>query len=338
MREKSGAGERAPDDGARRWRWLTSREWDRIAAASPGATPFHARAWTEALARSDGRFVARALGIAVEGPEPLLIPLALRRGSLRRGLFARAVSTHPGTYGGPIHAKRLLTPADWGALRAGLDELGLGRLEVFGNVLDPLPAEHAQGLETEERVTHVLALTRLAEDPLAGYEPSCRRAVRKAERAGVRVERLTHAEEVDEYVEAYHESLVRWKKPVERGYRRELFHDLLAAPGSELWAARAPDGRLAAGGVFLFAPRHVVYWHGAAREELRDARPANALMHRLIQEARARGAALFDFNPSSGLAGVQAFKESFGATPRTFLTWRLQHTLRRALRGRARHG
>jgi len=319
--------------GARRaWRWLDAAEWDRIAAASPAATPFHARAWNETFARQDGRFEARALGLATEGDEPLLVPVLLRRGPLRKGVFARGLSTHPGTYGGPIHAARTLTEGDWRAVRSGLDEVGIGRLEVFGNPRDPIPAQHAGGLEVEQRATQVIDLAELPADPLESYRASCRRAVRKAERAGVRVARLTSGGEVDDYVAAYRASLARWGKAPERGYPGALFHALLATPGVELWGARLADGRLAAGGVFLFAPRHVAYWHGALREELSEARPMNALVHHLIGEARARGAACFDFNPSRDLPGVNAFKESFGARELPFLAWTHHHPLRARLR------
>ena len=42
-------------------------------------------------------------------------------------------------------------------------------------------------------------------------------------------------------------------------------------------------------------------------------RPTNLLMYEAIKDACDRGYAWFDFNPSGGHEGVEAFKKNFGA-------------------------
>ena len=319
------------------WRWLGPSEWDRIAGESPTATWFHRRDWAEAICAHDPRYEPRALGLRTARGDWALVPLAARTGRLRRGVAGRAASTQPGTYGGPVVAGRRLDREDWRALRAGLTRVPLGRIDCYDNVLDPLPAEFfADSTEVERRETHVLELAGLPEDPRASYNRGCRNSISKAERARVRVERETGKAAVAEYHALYLETVHRWGKPLERAYRRTLFDDLLAREGAELWLARTEQGRAAAGGVFLFSPRHCVYWHGAMDAELQELRPANLLMHALVCEARARDCELFDFNPSQGLAGVEAFKRSFRAVPRTLRVWRHERPLvvglKRALR------
>ncbi len=124
-----------------------------------------------------------------------------------------------------------------------------------------------------------------------------------------------------EYFAIYRDSLRRWGKGESEGYKLEWIEHLATAESVELWCARIADGRMAAGGIFVFAPRHTVYWHGAMLEELAASRPANALHHALIAESRRRGCRLYDFNPSSGHAGTDEFKRSFGAREHQFSIW-----------------
>jgi hypothetical protein len=277
------------------------------------------------MAAWDRRFEARCLGLALDDGELAAFPMLVRVGWLRRGLLARAVSTHPSVYGGPICASRLLSERDWRRLLRTLRGGPLGRVECFGNVLQPLPEPCAEELRCREFTTHVLDLRALPPAASDHYKNGCRYQVRQAAKLGVRVARASPAHELSEYYEVYLDSLRRWGKPAERGYPRELFERILAAPAVELWCARTAEGRLAAGGVFLFAPRHAVHWQGAMLQELSRTRATSALQDTLIEEARRRGCELYDFNPSGHLAGVQAFKESFGARAVQVRAWRHLH-------------
>ena len=308
-----------------RVRWLDSAEWDAIVAPSPGATGFHARGWLEAMAAWDRRWKPRALALPLADGAVAALPMLARSGWIRRGLLSRAVSSHPTVYGGPVCASRSLTVEDWRAVLAGLRSAPIGRLECFGNVLEPLPGECAAELMCREAETHLIDLTRLPDDALTSFESSCRRAVRKAEKEGVRVARETSAQALREYFDVYRDCLRRWGKRTDEGYPLSLFEALLGVSGVELWCARDAAGRIAAGGLFLFAARHCVYWQGALLEELAHVRPANALHHALIVEARRRGCAYYDFNPSAGLDGVEEFKRKFGAQPTKFTAWRHRH-------------
>ncbi len=120
----------------------------------------------------------------------VLMPLFVRRGLLRKGPFARAVSTQPGVYGGPLAARGRLGPEGWASFARAARSLPFGRIDCFGNVLDPLPAELSATFGATSRTTHVVELDRLPEDPVESYEPACRRNVRKAEREGVTIARV----------------------------------------------------------------------------------------------------------------------------------------------------
>jgi CelD/BcsL family acetyltransferase involved in cellulose biosynthesis len=320
------------------WSWLEPPDWDRIVSASPAATGFHARGWLEAMAAWQPRFEARALGLALADGARLALPMLVRRGALRRGPFGRGVSSHPSTYGGPVCAERLLTETDWETFLDLLARAPLGRIECFGNPLQPLPPAAESRVGVREGETHVIELESLPAAAREGYPPACRRAVRKAEREGVTVARSSDPAGVGEYHALHRESVARWGQTAEQALPPGVLERLVHVPGVELWCARGPDGRLAAGGLFLFARAHVVYWHGALCAELAGLRPANLLHDALIEEARRRGARLYDFNPSAGLEGVRAFKESFGARPLRFAIWRHRHPWIALLAGRGRRG
>ncbi len=320
-------GARRMTTTTRSWRWAPPETWDATIAASPCATPFHGRAWCAAYSASDPRFDARALSLSLDGGSEVLLPLCVRRGLLRKGPFARAVATQPGVYGGPLSARGRLDPDEWAGFVRAARSLPLGRLDVFGSVLDPLPRTLAEELGAVRRTTHVVELDRLPQDPLESYSSACRRNVKRSEREGVTVVRDSSSAAVREYFAIYRDSLRRWGKRDDEGYSLAAIERLVQAPSVELWCARTPDGRMAAGGLFVFARRHAVYWHGAMLAELAATRPANALHHALIVESRARGCALYDFNPSGRHAGTEDFKLSFGARAREFWIWSFRNAV-----------
>jgi hypothetical protein len=208
-----------------------------------------------------------------------------------------------------------MTADDWFSALALLARLPLGRLDLRVGPLDPIPRALVDGLPSVAFArTHVLRLDDLPRDRSSAYRASCRRAVRKAQSAGSSCSRLTSADELDAYYELYLDSVRRWRSVVGNVVLpRRLLQDLSRLPGVEFWGTRTRGGELAAGGVFLFWGRHVIYWHGAMLERLAGGRPSNLLHHAVIGAARERGFELYDFNPSAGIAGVEQFKESFGA-------------------------
>jgi hypothetical protein len=236
---------------APRWEWLGDGDWDRIVRASPGATGFHGRAWSQAIAAWDSRFTPRALGVELDDGELAALPLFVRKGALRRGPFSRAVSSHPSVYGGPIAATRLLRADDWRRVLDGLRRSRLGRLECFGNPLQPVPTNVALA-STRVFTTHTIELASLPQVASASYKNGCRYQVRQARNLGVTVERTQAAKDVHEYFAIYEDSLRRWGKDAGDSYPRSLFEALIASDAAELWCARAPDGRMAAGGLLLF--------------------------------------------------------------------------------------
>jgi hypothetical protein len=305
-------------EGAR-WRPLPDERWDAIVAASPGASGFQSRAWFEARARFRPKYEARCLGLELSSGETVALPLLVRKGVLRQGLLGRAVANTEYAYGGPLLAGRHLGDRDWREIDAARSPLG--RIDVPGNPHEPAPAWLVERDPLLADRTHVIALDR---DPLEGFEPSARRAVRKAEREGVTVERESGAGALAAYRAILDDTVRRWGPDADQGEPWDVVEAVLASPCAELWLARSKDGRAAAGGVFLLTPAIALYWHGAMLAELAELRPANALHAAVLRDAREKGRALYDLgrDPTGGGEGVRRFKRSLGAREVELRGWR----------------
>ena len=157
---------------------------------------------------------------------------------------------------------------------------------------------------------------------------------RKAEREGVTVadESQTAAED---YYALYEKTARGWGRE-QPPYPRELFAALIGSGAAELWIGRL-EGRPVAGALVLRGSHDLLYWSGAMDREHASVAPSNAVLRALIESACGRGIDYLDFGASTGLPGVEAFKRSFGATPREFISISLSSRRHRGLEWSRRH-
>ena len=289
----------------------TAAEWDAAWAACGHATYFQSRAWFEDWATyTRGAMAPRPVTVRFDDGCRVVLPIARQRH--HRVLGSRYFLSPAGTYGGwlgdeTLGAGHAVALADW---------LLSARLPLWWriNPFDPGAADLAVGA-VENDVTHVLHLD-------SGLDAVCDRAthghacaIRKAQRKGLRVRLADCPQDWEQYYKAYEASLARWGDTASSRYGAELFELLRrrGSPGIELWLATLDDATIIAGGLCLYAPRHVSYWHAAALSEFFALRPANLLVHEMVFDACARGLRWFDLNPSGGHEGVRTFKERVGA-------------------------
>jgi hypothetical protein len=167
-----------------------------------------------------------------------------------------------------------------------------------------------------EEDTRVLELTGGFDVVRRGYTKGAASAVAKALRHGVTVRIAAGVDDWCAYYRVYEDSLRRWGERASSRYGWELFDALQrrGSPRIRLWLA-LHSGKIVAGALCFYAKRHAVYWHGAALSDSFPMSPVNLLMNEAIRDACGRGYAWFDFNPSGGHEGVEAFKKHFGAKP-----------------------
>jgi len=288
-------------------------EWVAAWEACPYATFFHSPAWYATWqGYTGGALVPATARLELGEAPPVVVPLAVRSGRL--GVWRHYESSPGWTYGGWL-APRELTADQAGAVAAWMAR----RCPELVWRWNPFAGEPAElgGLAAREDFTHVLDLDggRAAlEQSWSAPRASMGRKIRKARDSGVEVRVAGDVADWDHYDACYRETIDRWGARATTVYARSFFDDLRAHGGDRvrLWIAEHND-RVLAGAICLEASRHVVYWHGAARHEAFPLRALNLLLAEAALDACDRGKRWFDFNPSGGLAGVEHFKESFGA-------------------------
>jgi lipid II:glycine glycyltransferase (peptidoglycan interpeptide bridge formation enzyme) len=180
------------------------------------------------------------------------------------------------------------------------------------NPYDPLQNEaRARATQGDETQTCDLAQ---GFDALYNQWAKERRAdVRKARSHGVIARPAETINEWRTYYEMYEQSLKRWGEKASSVYKWALFEEMamLNSPWIKLWLAFYA-GRAVAGALCLNAPKHAVYWHGAALDEYFRVCPVSLLLYEACRGASLENKWWFDFNPSGGHQGVSAFKSKFG--------------------------
>lgn len=302
--------------------------WDDAVAAHPQAGPFHTAAWARTLRDAYGYRLVYARADLGHGA-PGLIPVAEIDSVLtgRRGAclpFADACApllpaTSPG--------------AGEGALLEPVLELGRRRgwrhLEIrsAGDAGEPV-ARYVQ---------HELPLTADEDEQRSLLAKHHRRHLRRAERAGVRIEWRHDAEAMAIYYRLHLGTRKRQGVPPQpRRFFRAL-HRHLVAGGQGVVGLALLEGAYVAGAVFLHHGEEAVYKYGASDDRGRDASANHALMWSAIRRSASIGATRLSFGRTDPHAdGLAAFKEGWGAAPRDLIYRRIG--LRAAARAGARRG
>ena len=310
--------------------------WPEVLASDPGATIYQTPAWGRAVRRASDMADASRLYVLEDGRR-LVLPMM--RASPLPGVAVDA--SYPSGYGsGGLLAS--------GGLRASDVRLVLSDLRHSGAVSTRIRANHhtagrwdpglVPGVLSTPRRVEVLDLDGgFAHVWSARFQSSARRAVRKAEQAGLDVERDTSGR----LVPAAYDLYLRWtrRRAEEAGLpvrlaealarRREplrTFEAVAAECGDScrVWAAWH-RGELVAAIVTLVHGDHATYWHGYSHKAVAGPTRANNLLHRLaIEDAIDSGCRYYSMGESGGVAELVRFKQTFGATPRRAVEVRIE--------------
>lgn len=280
--------------------------WKEIYDSCPWATAFTSPLWHAVGAEIAGEDVSFAW-------RDILTPL--RKIKLARGLIEGCQSAVPGVSAGPIAAKSLdtaLISEYWRELKE----------RTRGRFLIHLRPDSPFTFTTYTKIpftTHVLDVKKRAEE--LSYHHA--RLIKKAmEKAGIKVKPGRREEDFEAYGEMYAASLARWNKKPSVVYTQAFFdsvRDILVSADAArfymAWQGHSPQ----AGALVVLGKTRAVYWHGVSVD---DPVPGSAhlLHYKIMEDVESRGLDVYDFGPSPGLAGVQRFKQGFGARPEEHLT------------------
>ncbi|SDY92749.1 Acetyltransferase (GNAT) domain-containing protein [Micromonospora pattaloongensis] len=181
------------------------------------------------------------------------------------------------------------------------------------------------------------------------FRGDTRTRVRRAERAGVVVQRDDTGRLLPVFQELYARSVDRWARregvPLafarRRAARREPTRKLptvaaVCGPRCRTYVARV-DGRPVAAIIVLFGPAVAAYWRGAMDEDAAGRSYANYLLHRTaIEDAAAAGCTAYHMGDSAPGSPLALFKSRFGAVEEHYASYRLEPVPITALTDRTR--
>jgi hypothetical protein len=192
--------------------------------------------------------------------------------------------------------------------------------------LTPWPLGKMRDLRLNARPTHgeisVIDLSGGAEAALARMDGKARRMAGQAQRRGVTCVRAHGQGALNAYYDMLEASARRWgleQPTISKTLLRNVF--ARAGPDAELWFAYF-EGKPIAGGALLFGSQEMYFWSAAMYGEFSTLRPSNALNVALIRHACDRGMRWYNLSSSSGLAGVERFKDGLGAQRVRYTTYR----------------
>lgn len=284
---------------------LTEPSWDDWINAHPESTVFHTSAWAAVLQETYGFRPQYLVTSETDGPRGVL-PLMECASSITR---LRGVSLPFTDYVQPLVRGSA-------AFKALFDQaIALGRQRGWRAFecrcgSDCLP--DAPASLTFYR--HVLDLRGDEAKPLAGFDSSVRRAIRKAERSAIEL----HREESWEAVAAYYVLHCQTRRkhglpPQPVGFFRSLYRHLIARGAGCVFLA-CHQGRPIAGALFLHRGGQALYKYGASDEAHLDLRANNLLFWVAIQFYADHGYQTLDFGRTSlGNDGLRRFKLGWGA-------------------------
>jgi len=175
----------------------------------------------------------------------------------------------------------------------------------------------------KELTTHIVRLSPEFDSVRKNFNRGQKSNLNQARKKNVTVRRAETEDDIEQYDRIYRETLKRWGTGVSRTYPPELFQNLLRMkdPGAGFWLAEV-DRTIIAGIIVLSWGHNLVYWHGCALKEYFKYYPNNLLHETVIKWACENRFTHYDMGASTGLDGVRRFKESFGARPVEYKSYR----------------
>ena len=328
-----------PADGRSRITTPAPREaWAEALASDPHALPTQSAAWLESICSLGGYEDASRLYETAAG-RVLILPMVRRRNPGGNRLAVQS------SYGEGWGVGGLLAPG--GVKREDVAYVvgDLAARPGLRTLIRPNPLLASEwevaripGARVLPRLAHVLDLGGGFGDVWATrFSSGARTNIRKAERAGIILERGSSPEQIAAFYELFDRSLQRWAagqhEPLWlarwRGHRRDPLakFELLARSLGDafcIWLARL-DNRLVAAAVVLRAAANAHYTRGVMDAELAGPTRANYLLHHhAIREACETGCRYYHFGETGRSSSLAFFKTRFGADAYPYSEYRLE--------------
>jgi hypothetical protein len=322
--------------------------WQEVLATDPNALVFQTPKWIDCVCRFGPYEDSSRLYEFADGRR-LVLPMVRRRNL--PGPLTSEASLPPTWNPGGIVAPGGARAEDLVAVLGDLADRRILRICLRPGPLDADAWARARPPDAVvvPRLAHVLELDGGFDRVWSQrFKTTARTAVRKAERAGLTVERDTSGRLVRVLYELFELSLERWARhqhePLRfaRWRRRRVdpirkFQIIAETLGDacRIWVARH-DGQPAAA-MLVLQDGNASYVRGMMDIELAGPTRANYLLHRLaIEEACEAGCRYYDMGETGSSHSLAQFKTRFGARPYPYAEYHLERLPITALDARAR--
>jgi FemAB-related protein (PEP-CTERM system-associated) len=281
--------------------------WDAYVAGHADATPFHSRAWCEAITKATGHICHVLAARDVSGAIAGLLPLH----HIRSPLFGQAlVASGFAVDGGLLANDEVAAAALADAAAALAASLGVPSVELRGG-----PQPESDGWRREEGVYAGFARGLAADDEaeLLAVPRKQRAEVRKALETDLTVTTGRDAAERRDHYRIYATSVRNLGTPV---FPKALFDAVLDAFGDDADILTVREGGQAVSSVLSLYWRGTVmpYW-GGGTADARKSRANERMYFALMLHARSKGCTRFDFGRSKVGTGPFAYKKNWGFEP-----------------------
>ena len=310
--------------------------WHEVLACDPDALAFQTPEWLDCICRFGPYEDASRLYELADGRR-LVLPMVRRR-NLPRPLTSEA-SLPPTWNPGGITAPGGVRAEDLVAVLSDLADRRVLRTSLRPGPLDAGAWAMARPRDAAviPRLAHVLDLDGGFERVWSErFKGTARTHLRKAERAGLTVERDTSGRLVGVVYELFERSLERWARQqneplfLARWRRRHVdpirkFRVIAETLGEmcRTWVAWC-DGRPAAA-IVVLQGRNASYVRGMMDREIAGPTAANYLLHRLaIEEACEAGCRYYDMGETGASKSLAQFKTRFGARPYEYAEYHIE--------------
>lgn len=285
---------------------LKSTEWDSLVAAYPNSSFFHSRDWARVLAETYGHSPAYCCGSSASGRVTGILPVmeVSSRWVGRRGVSLPFTDfctplVSDGSDGANLYGAAIEYGRQRGWRTFESRNSGRGRPKAARSVA---------------YWSHTLDLGVGAKMLFAGLKASVRRGVRKAERAGLRVEFSDSMESTRIFYRLHCVTRRRHGMPCQPVRFFDNIARFMLAKGHGFVATAFYGQRAIAAAIFLHQAQEVFYKFGASDYQYQELRPNNLVMWEAIKKCCGDGFARLQLGRTSlHQEGLRRFKLGFGA-------------------------
>lgn len=281
--------------------------WDRLVSAFASATAFHRQAWARTVQCAYGFRPCFLVSGPLNCPEAILPLMEVR--SWITGM--RGISLPFTDECQPIlHRKENATKLFDSAVALGRQR-GWRYVEIRGGDA-PTPG----AAPSTRYLGHSLSLDTDLGGIWKAIKESARRAITKAEHAGVAIKVSRDADAMRAYYQLHCKTRRKHGLPPQPRRFFEVLQEFMFSGGGTAVLAYMGD-RAIAGAVFLWGGNTATFKYGASDHTFQHLRGSNLVMWRAIQLLHEQGAKTLDFGRTSiANIGLRSFKLSWGATER----------------------